>query len=212
MAKITTVLFDFDGVITNTEPLYDDFFDEVGKKYDLGHESFAAMVKGTTMSNVVEKYLNHLPQEDVDNIIRETEDFEKKMDFPPIDGALEFIDYLKENGYKIGLVTSSQNFKMKIALETLNLTNTFDTEVTAGRITKGKPDPMCYLLAAEDLNASPEECIIFEDSFFGIEAGKAAGMRVIGLSTTIPADQLEKLVDNVIPDFTDKQKLTALFQ
>lgn len=207
MAKITTVLFDFDGVITNTEPQYDLFFDEIGKKYDLGHDSFAAKVKGSTMTTIVNNYLNHLSKENVEKIIQETEDFEKRMDFPLINGVLEFIAHLKDNGYKIGLVTSSQDFKMKIALKSLSLTNTFDTEVTADRITEGKPNPMCYLLAAKDLNASVDECIVFEDSFFGIQAGLSAGMRVVGLSTTNKEEDLKKLVDNVIPDFSDKQKL-----
>lgn len=212
MAKITTVLFDFDGVITNTEPQYDSFFDEIGKRYDLGHESFAAKVKGSTMTTIVNNFLNHLPKKDVESIIKETEEFEKKMDFPPINGALEFIKHLKENGYKIGLVTSSQDFKMKIALTALSLTGTFDTEVTADRITEGKPNPMCYLLAAKDLNATTDECIVFEDSFFGIQAGLSAGMRVVGLSTTNKEADLKKVVDTVIPNFSDKKSLVRFLE
>lgn len=212
MAKITTVLFDFDGVITNTEPLYDSFFDEIGKRYNLGYDSFAAMIKGTTMPNIVEKYLNHLPKENVAKIIEETEEFERHMPFPPIDGALDFINYLKNKGYKIGLVTSSQDFKMKIALDTLALTGVFDTEVTADRITDGKPNPMCYLLAAKDLGASIEECIVFEDSYHGIQSGLSAGMRVVGLSTTINEADLSKMVENVIPDFSDRQRLIGFLE
>ena len=68
-------------------------------------------------------------------------------------------------------------------------------------ITQGKPDPMCYLLAAKDLNVSPEDCIVFEDSFNGIQSGKDAGMRVIGLSTTNPAESLRDKVYEVIPNF-----------
>jgi HAD superfamily hydrolase (TIGR01509 family) len=78
----------------------------------------------------------------------------------------------------------------------------FDTIVSADRITKGKPDPMCYLLAAEDLNVSPENCYVFEDSFNGIAAGNAAGMKVIGLSTTHPAESIRDKVWKEIPDFT----------
>ena len=77
----------------------------------------------------------------------------------------------------------------------------FDTIVTADRITKGKPDPMCYLLAANDLNVSPADCIVFEDSFAGIQAGTDAGMRVIGLSTTNPEETLKNKVYEVIPNF-----------
>ena len=89
----------------------------------------------------------------------------------------------------------------KRAFGLLHLDNLFDTLVTADRITQGKPDPMCYLLAAKDLNVSPEDCIVLEDSFNGIQSGKDAGMRVIGLSTTNPAESLRDKVYEVIPNF-----------
>ena len=108
---------------------------------------------------------------------------------------------LKEHGVQIGLVTSSDNAKVKRAFRLLHLDNLFDTLVTADRITQGKPDPMCYLLAANDLNVSPADCIVFEDSFNGIQSGKDAGMRVIGLSTTNPAESLRDKVYEVIPNF-----------
>ena len=116
-------------------------------------------------------------------------------------GSIEFIRMLKEHGVQIALVTSSDNAKVKRAFGLLHLDNLFDTLVTADRITQGKPDPMCYLLAAKDLNVSPEDCIVFEDSFNGIQSGKDAGMRVIGLSTTNPAESLRDKVYEVIPNF-----------
>lgn len=211
MGKITTVLFDFDGVITNTEPQYDTYYDRVGEQH-LGIKNFASMVKGVTLPNIISKYFKDVPQTEIDKIIEETIEFEKNLNYPPIPGAIEFISYLKENNYKIGLVTSSQDFKMKIALNALGLTNAFDTEVTANRITEGKPDPMCYLLAAKDLNASPEECMVLEDSFFGIQSGLSAGMCVVGLSTTNSEADLKKVVDNVIPDFSNINAVLKLMQ
>lgn len=60
---------------------------------------------------------------------------------------------------------------------------------------------MCYLLAAADLHVSPADCIVFEDSFAGVQAGTEAGMRVIGLSTTNSENSLKDKVYKVIPDF-----------
>ncbi len=207
MTKITTVLFDFDGVIANTEPQYDIYIDALGEKYNLDIENFALKVKGTTSPDILKKYFSHLPQEEVKTVEKELGEFELQMDFPLVDGVMEFIEYLKNNNYKIGLVTSSQDFKMKRALDILNLSETFDTEVTAARITKGKPNPACYLLAAEDLNVSPSECVVFEDSFHGIRAGKDAGMRVVGVSTTIPENELQGKADFIISDFSDIQQV-----
>ena len=203
MTKITTVLFDFDGVIANTEPQYDIYIDALGEKYNLGIKNFALKVKGTTSPDILKKYFSHLPKEEVKTVERELGEFELQMDFPLVDGVMEFIEYLKNNNYKIGLVTSSQDFKMKRALDILNLSETFDTEVTAARISKGKPNPACYLLAAEDLNVSPSECVVFEDSFHGIRAGRDAGMRVVGVSTTIPENELQGKADFIISDFSD---------
>lgn len=207
MTKISTVLFDFDGVIADTEPQYDIYIDALGERYNLGIKNFALQVKGTTSPDILKKYFSHFSKEEQAKIAKELGDFELQMDFPLIKGVMEFISYLKSNNYKIGMVTSSQDFKMKRALDILNLSETFDTEVTATRITDGKPNPMCYLLAAKDLNVSPSECIVFEDSFHGIQAGKDAGMRVIGLSTTISETELKDKVDYVIPDFSDLKQI-----
>ena len=207
MTTITTVLFDFDGVIADTEPQYDIYMDAIGEKYNLGIENFALQIKGTTSPDIMKKYFNHLPMEEQDKITKGLEDFELQMEFPLVEGIMDFIDYLKRNNYKVGMVTSSQDFKMKRALDILGLSETFDTEVTAVRIKEGKPNPMCYLLAAKDLNVSPSECIVFEDSFHGIKAGKDAGMRVVGVSTTISADKLTGKADYVIPDFSNLEQV-----
>ncbi|MDR1707695.1 MAG: HAD family phosphatase [Prevotella sp.] len=207
MTKISTVLFDFDGVIAHTEPQYDIYIEKLGEKYNLGIENFATLVKGTTTPYILENYFSHLSQEEQLKIEQDMSDFEQEMDFPLVNGVMKYINYLKENKYKVGLVTSSQEVKMKRALKLLNLSETFDTIVTAARIVDGKPNPMCYLLAAEDLNSAPKECIVFEDSFHGIQAGKSAGMRVVGLSTTINKKDLAEKVNHVIPDFSDLKQV-----
>lgn len=203
MTKITTILFDFDGVISNTEPQYDIYIDDLGKRYNVGIDDFAKKVKGTTTSDIIKKYFRHLSEEQQIIIKEDIDVFEEKMDFPLVAGVEVFIDYLKKKGYKIGLVTSSPDVKMKRALSILKMTDIFDTIVTASRITIGKPNPMCYILAAKDLNVSPSECIVFEDSFHGIQAGKDAGMSVVGVSTTLSHDELKDKADSVIPNFLD---------
>ncbi|MDR1883888.1 MAG: HAD family phosphatase [Prevotella sp.] len=207
MTKISTVLFDFDGVIADTEPQYDIHINALGEKYNLGVKNFALQVKGTTSPDILKKYFNHLPSKEQSKIAKELEDFELNMDFPLVEGVMGFIGYLKENNYKTGIVTSSQDLKMKRALNILQLSDTFDVVVTAARITEGKPNPMCYKLAAEDLHSSPPECVVFEDSLHGIRAGQDAGMRVIGVSTTIPKEILSGKTNCVIPDFTDIQQI-----
>ena len=201
MGTLKVALFDFDGVVVDTEPIYDIFWDEAGFRYGLGIENFAHVVKGTTLPYILETYFSDRTEEYRQMIIKECTDYEKDMNFPPMPGSIEYIHMLKEHDVKVGLVTSSDDSKLERAFKELNLNNVFDTIVSADRITKGKPDPMCYLLAAKDLNVSPSDCIVFEDSLNGIKSGNDAGMRVIGLSTSNPAESLKDKVYEVIPNF-----------
>jgi beta-phosphoglucomutase-like phosphatase (HAD superfamily) len=68
---------------------------------------------------------------------------------------------------------------------------------------KGKPAPDCYLLGAEVFQIDIKNCVVFEDSFHGLEAGRSAGMKVVGLATTNPKEKIAHLSDVVINDFTD---------
>lgn len=203
MSKITTVLFDFDGVIVDTEKLYDIFWNNIAERERLGIENFASKIKGNTLPDMFEKFMPNHSTEQRRKITQECEEFEKVIRFDQIEGSLNFVAELKNRGYKVGLVTSSGNVKMERAFRELAIESLFDSVVTADRISQGKPHPMCYLLGAKDLEASPEECAVFEDAFSGIQAGTSAGMRVIGLSTTNPSHAIQDKVYGVIPHFGD---------
>ena len=198
------ILFDFDGVIADTEPQYDLYFNALGEKYDLG-KNFAAKIKGVILPNILEKYFADKPELWA-KITDETLRFEQNMDFRFINGAKEFLEYLKKNNYKLALVTSSPQAKMDVALGKMNLQKTFDALVTATQITQGKPNPMCYLAAAEKLGVLPDECVVFEDSISGIQAGCGAGAKVVGLSTTLPDEIVKKYTQNTIPHFADLEE------
>lgn len=201
MNSMKIALFDFDGVLVNTEPLYDEFWNEASVRYETGIENFADVIKGTTLPAIIENHFSDRPEAFKQLVIKESMEYERTMPLPPMPGAIEFLFLLKEKGVKVGLVTSSDDAKVKRAFSKLKLEGVFDTVVTADRIIKGKPDPSCYLLAAEDLGVSPDECLVFEDSFAGIKAGTDAGMRVIGLASTNSEESLKDKVYQVIPDF-----------
>jgi HAD superfamily hydrolase (TIGR01509 family) len=202
MKKISAFLFDFDGVIADTEPQYDLFFGRLAETYGL-EKNFAALIKGATLAAIMEKYFGSYPPEERAEIIEAHRRYEEQMSYTFIPGAREALAWCRASGYKTAIVTSSPAGKMQIALQKMNLENAFDALVTADQITKGKPDPMCYLLAAKTLNVPPAECVVFEDSIAGITAGKRAGMNVIGLATTLPAERLAQYVEMIILDFTD---------
>jgi HAD superfamily hydrolase (TIGR01509 family) len=197
----TAFLFDLDGVIIDTEPQYDRFWSKAGKDYESGIENFEKVIKGTTLPHIIAHYFSHLPGQKKKELEAASHAFDLQLEMITIPGVLEFLAESKKAGIKTGLVTSSDNKKLEIVFRKLPVRQYFDTVVSADRITKGKPDPMCYLLAAKDLNVSPGNCYVFEDSFSGIASGNAAGMKVIGLSTTHPAENIRDKVWKEIPDF-----------
>ena len=73
--------------------------------------------------------------------------------------------------------------------------------MTANRVTRSKTDPQCFLRAAEELGFTPSQCVVFEDSFHGLEAGRRAEMTVVGLATTNPREAIKDLADMVIDNF-----------
>lgn len=210
MSMIKTALFDFDGVVADTEPLYDIFWNGIAEQYGIGIPNFAARIKGTTLQRIFGLYFSDYPRAEHEKIAQACEAFEMQMDFPEVTGSVDFLRQLKRDGYRLGLVTSSLAVKMKMALRKMQLESVFDILVTADRITAGKPDPMCYLLAAADLRTDPGDCVVFEDSLSGIQAATAAGMRVIGVATTLLVDVIQEKVSAVIPDFGQPAKIRKL--
>ena len=81
------------------------------------------------------------------------------------------------------------------------LKQSVDRILTAEMFTRSKPDPECFLLGATVFDTVPENCVVFEDSFHGLEAGNRAGMTVIGLATTNPEEQIRDKAKAVIQDF-----------
>lgn len=203
MEKELCVLFDMDGVVLDTESQYDKFWKHMGDRYSVGIPNFEKVIKGTTLPNIIKKYFSDLTQEEQDHIVKATDDFELEMSFHEIPGALKFIDELKSAGIKVGLVTSSMQTKMDAVNKVQHFDKLFDSIVTGDRVKEGKPNPECFLLGAKDLGVKPENCVVFEDSFAGIQAGTAAGMKVIALATTHPAEKLRDHADTIIPGFAN---------
>ena len=212
--KPIAALFDFDGVVVDTEPQYTLFWDVLGKKYHPEIPEFGHHIKGQTLTQIYSQYF--LQPEGLQNeITRQLLDYELTMHFEYIGGVVEFMKELREKGVRLAIVTSSNDAKMANAYrEHPELLTMVDAIITADRVTHSKPHPECFLLGAETLDVPVENCIVFEDSFHGIEAGNRAGMKVVGLATTNPAESITDKVNLTISDFTDFsfEKMTSVLQ
>ena len=196
------VLFDFDGVIADTESQYTIFWDKKGKEY-LGLDNFGLMIKGQTFKQIAAGPFKDNLRELYEEIEPELNEFERTMSYEYVPGALEFMQSLKAAGIRTAIVTSSHNVKMANAYRAHpELLEVVDRILTSNDFSKSKPDPECFLKGMEVLGGKPEETIVFEDSLHGIAAGRAAGAKVIGLTTTNKSEVLTPLCDMVIDDFT----------
>ena len=204
---IDTVLFDFDGTVADTEPSYDLFWNSKAEKFNLGFENFAAMIKGETLRNIIGEYFKCASDSEKAAIAKDLDAFEQEMPYKEIPGSANFIRILKERGFKLGLVTSSSMHKMKYALAKLGLENCFDAIVTGDSIKEGKPNPQCYITAAQMLKSDPSNCAVFEDSINGMRAALGAKMRLFALSTTLPMEKIKMYSNTIFENFSNSQKI-----
>ena len=108
----------------------------------------------------------------------------------PLPGAAEWVRRLHRDGWRQAIGSSAPAENVRVMLSALSLDRYFDGIVSAEEVTAGKPDPQVFLKAAGKLHVPPAACIVVEDAAAGIEAGRRAGMKTIGVSrdAVLPAD------------------------
>ena len=196
-------LFDFDGVLMDTETQYSRFWDETGRKY-LNIEGFGSVIKGQTLKQIFGKHFAAFSERELRIIEDSLNEYESQMSYEFIPGAREFLLELKKAGVPTAIVTSSNDMKMSQVYRVHPQLHTMvDTILTSEHFSKSKPDPECFVKGIETLGGSPGATVVFEDSIHGITAGRGAGAYVVGLATTNKREVIEPLCDMVIDDFSD---------
>jgi beta-phosphoglucomutase family hydrolase len=115
----------------------------------------------------------------------------------PLPGVRTWLERLQEAGIPCVIGSSTAAANIELSLAALGLGVFFQAKVTAEDVSHGKPDPEVFLKAAGKIGMPPAKCVVFEDALVGIEAAKAAGMRVIGVTTTHPGARLDR-ADRVV--------------
>ena len=179
------VIFDMDGVLIDSEPLWkiamEEVFHALGST--LKKEDFQKTV-GLRIDEVVH-FWNHHENWGISNESEIEEAIIVKMieliskNAQPLSGVIETLTFLKNKELKIGLATSSSSSLIKVVLAELNIARFFDFVHSAENEAYGKPHPAVYIKVAEKLNVSPTKCLVIEDSFNGVIAGLAAKMKVV---------------------------------
>lgn len=198
--KNVAVLFDFDGVVVDTETQYSVFWHRVGMDY-LGMPDLEGRIKGQTLTYIYKAFFPDMTDKQAE-ITAALDRFEQEMDYPFIPGVLDFMDDLCRHGVRTAVVTSSNDKKMAAVRRVHpDLDSLFDRILTAEMFTASKPAPDCFLLGMQVLGSEPADTWVFEDSFNGLRAGMASGANVIGLATTNPRSAIVPLCHAVIDDF-----------
>ncbi len=202
-------LFDLDGVLIDTEPVYTEIWSDIERHFPTGIDNFAKIIKGTTLPNILSTYFR---PEDHNAIIEMLTVSEDNMAYPLFPDTVPFLEKLRQAGIPAAIVTSSNDIKMKRLFSMYpGFENYFKSVITDSRVKRSKPDPEGYLLGATDLGMAPADCVVFEDSFNGLKAGRAAGATVVALATTNSPDSLRPYCDLLAQDLGDKA-LDLLFQ
>lgn len=197
-------LFDLDGVVFDTEPQYTVFWGMICRQYHPEHPGLEHEIKGSTLTQIYDRWFSGPLAQEQASITARLDDYERKMRYDYINGFETLIADLHAHGVKTAVVTSSNIPKMESVYRYQPLfRQNFDEILTSEDFSRSKPDPDCYLKGAARFGASPEECIVFEDSFNGLRAGRSAGMTVVGLATTNSAEAIAPYSDIQVADYQD---------
>ena len=199
-AGIRGVLFDMDGVILDSEKLYAkfwaagcDFFGyPMTYQQALGMRSLSAQAGQAYLSSLfgpkIDYYAVRAKRIELMDAYIEENGVEAKP------GVFQLLDYLASRNIPYAITTASPSDRIENHLGRLGLYERFPYICTAHSVAQGKPAPDIYLLVAQKLDVKPEHCLVFEDICKGIQAGKAAGMRVCAVRDAYSADVEEEKI------------------
>ena len=192
------ILFDLDGVLVDSRPLIEEIWRRWALPRGLDAASFIAVAHGRRTSETLRQVAPDL------DIAAETAALDAMEEvatdgLAPIPGALELLGALKPGSWAI--VTSGSRAVATLRLRTAGLPIP-DVMVTGDEVRFGKPHPEPYLKGAERTGVAPRDCIVVEDAPAGVLAGKAAGMRVVAVTTTHSREVL-LAADRIVTSLAD---------
>ena len=190
------VIWDLDGVIADTAPFHFQAWREVVESRGRGYtEKDFQHGFGLRNDDILRYLFGDLTSEEIETLSKKKEDIFRariKDNIKALPGVLRLLEILRKEGFGIALVSSAPIENIELVLSSLDVGKYFDCIISADDVTKGKPDPQGFLLAAKRLGMEPNQCLVIEDATAGVQAAKAAGMKCIAVTNMHPQEALAK--------------------
>ena len=206
---IDAVVFDLDGVILDSEEVWDEvrkrYVRERGGRYDEAAQRAMMGMSSTEWSRFIHEELGVAsPAAEINADVVELMAARYRERLPLVPGAREAVDRLAR-AFPLGLASSSNRPLIDAVLELADLSHAFRATVSSEEVARGKPAPDVYLEASRRLDVSPERCFAIEDSHSGIRSAKAAGMRVVAIpNASYPPDEAALAEADLVLDSIDE--------
>jgi beta-phosphoglucomutase len=190
MSDALAVIFDMDGVLVDSYAAHQESWRRLASErgYEMTDEQFTATF-GRTSREIIELLWGNgqLSNEEIARLDDRKEAYYREIirrDFPAMEGAAELIGALSAAGFRLAVGSSGPPENVELVLDRLNRAGLFQGTVSGNDVTRGKPDPQVFQIAAERLGVAAERCVVVEDAPAGIAAAHAAQMKCVGLVST----------------------------
>lgn len=211
LKKIEAVLFDLDGTIVDSMWMWKDIdIEYLGGLGEACPDDLQKSIEGMSFYETAVYFKERFNINDsIQGIMESWNDmaFDKYQNEVPLkNGVLDFIKYLHENGYKMGVATSNSRRLALASLQSRGIFDYFGVILTGDECGKGKPEPDVYINTALALNVDPSRCLVFEDLPAGITAGARAGMKTVAVWDEYSAhldDKKREMADYYIKDYRE---------
>jgi beta-phosphoglucomutase len=190
MSETVGVIFDMDGVLVDSYLAHRESWQRLAAErgYSMTDEQFAATFGRTSREIIGQLWADgELSSDDIIRLDDRKEAYYREIvrdRFPGMDGAAELIDGLCAAGFRLAVGSSGPPENVELVLAELQRAEKFQAVVTGTDVTRGKPDPQVFQIAARRLDLATSRCVVVEDAAAGVSAARAAGARSIGLVST----------------------------
>lgn len=210
---IKYVIFDMDGTLLDTEPFYEQSWNETGKRWGVDiRDMYAEYVCGRPLESIKVTLKERFGESfDSDGFMSERMTLyaqlaEKNLKLKA--GCTEILAFLREHGIPCAVATSTVSKLTYSNLERMKISHLFDAIVTGDAVKNGKPSPDIFIEAGRQIGAVPQECIVCEDSYSGIIAAHRAGMKPIFIpDRQMPTEETDRLAYATVGSLFDVAEL-----